>query len=83
MTEGRGSGGAGGRLWERPRWVRLSVALVGTVLIWGSGAVAWHLLLGHSWGDSVSFAVVMGMTLTGGQWLAMAIRRKQTDRPGS
>ncbi|MGW5371126.1 hypothetical protein ACWER6_35200 [Streptomyces sp. NPDC004009] len=63
--------------------MRLSVALVGTVLIWGSGAVAWHLLLGHSWGDSVSFAVVMGTAVTGGQWLALAISRKQTDRRGS
>ncbi|MGW5324487.1 hypothetical protein [Streptomyces sp. NPDC004014] len=83
MTERRGPGGADGWLRERPRWVRLSVALAGTVLIWGSGAVAWHLLLGHSWEDSVSFAVVLGITVTGGQWLATAIRRKQTDHRGS
>lgn len=83
MTEWRRSQGVRGWRCERPRWVRLSVALGFSALIWALGAVFWHAVLGHSWGDSVSFAVVMGVTTTGGQWLAMVIKCKQTDHPDS
>ncbi|MFD4790354.1 hypothetical protein ACFWN1_25535 [Streptomyces sp. NPDC058459] len=61
----------------------MSLVLSGTVLWWGLAGVVWHVVSGHAWGDAMTFMLVVGATMTVGQWLAALIRRKWGDLRGS
>jgi hypothetical protein len=47
-----------------------------TAAVYGMATVAWHVLLGHSWGDALTLTIALGVSVTLGVRLGLVIRRR-------
>ncbi|MUT91764.1 hypothetical protein [Streptomyces sp. Z38] len=43
--------------------------------VFGLGAALWHWVLVRPWGDSLSFALTLTVSVLAGQWITARIRR--------
>lgn len=55
------------------RWL---LVLVVSALVYGLAAVWWHVMMGETWADSLSFALTLTVSAVTGRWLADAVLRR-------